>query len=328
MLSDQELAQVQEMSAALTLPVHLTITHGYDDSTFGNNIANIARQISGVSMGAVPLTEELPTDGQYTRLSFGPADRPHIIFMAAPEGRLLGPFLKILGRIGGAETFPVPFDQDAVDHIPDGSEILAFIASGCPHCPAAISQLAALAIAQPKITLTVADALYVVDLAERYRVRATPTIIINGEATMVGQVKVADMVCFLSESAAPESMARILSSMIQSGRAEDAAEVICTKKCPEAALEVFLAPEFSIRLGALLAMEEALERDPRCLDPIVGKLVEQLASGDPPLRGDTAALLGKIGDARAIPGLQAACEDPDEDVADAAQEALEMIEER
>jgi alkyl hydroperoxide reductase subunit AhpF len=303
--------------------VALFLHPGIAESPSGNNIANTARQISGVSMGAVTLTEAQSSDGQYTRLSLGTGARANIIYMAAPEGNELAPFLDILAWFGGAAEAPLSHDPSMEERIPDGSDILVFTAQGCPHCPSAVSSLSALAVAYPRITLTVADAFHAPDLASRYRVRATPTVVINGGATIVGEIKGADALRFLTGS--QESMAQTLSSMIQTGRAEDAAELICEKKCPEAVLEVFSAPEFSTRVGALVAMEEALDRDPRSLDAIVEKLIELLRSPDPALRGDTAGVLGKIGDPRAIPALRVLCDDSHEDVADAAREALELI---
>ncbi len=51
-----------------------------------------------------------------------------------------------------------------------------------------------------------------------------------------------------------------------------------------------------------------------------------LSQDDVALRGDTAELLGKIGNPIAIPALKKTAEDPDPDVREAAEEALEALE--
>ena len=114
--------------------------------------------------------------------------------------------------------------------------------------------------------------------------------------------------------------------MIQAGRAEDAGDLLCREGKPEAIVPIYVSPEFSLRMGALVAMEEALEKDPRSLDPIVDELTELLSHQDAPLRGDTAELLGKIGNRQALPALRKAADDPDPDVRDAVEEALEALE--
>jgi HEAT repeat protein len=78
-------------------------------------------------------------------------------------------------------------------------------------------------------------------------------------------------------------------------------------------------------MGALLVMEEALDRTPRILDPIVAQLTELMRSDDVGLRGDTASILGRIGTKDAVSALKMAVDDPDPDVRDAAVEALENL---
>jgi len=45
------------------------------------------------------------------------------------------------------------------------------------------------------------------------------------------------------------------------------------------------------------------------------------------VRGDIADLLGKIGDRKALPAIKKLLEDPDPNVVEAAEEAVETIEE-
>jgi HEAT repeat protein len=73
-------------------------------------------------------------------------------------------------------------------------------------------------------------------------------------------------------------------------------------------------------------MEEALSQDPRILDEIVDDLILLLSHEDDGLRGDTSELLGKVCLPKAIPHLERLRDDPNEDVRDAAIEALGVLE--
>ena len=129
-------------------------------------------------------------------------------------------------------------------------------------------------------------------LLKRFKVKSTPTIVINEGMTLVGQITRDDLAKRVFEAGQGESLTSVLDSMIKSGRAEDAAELLCKENHPEAILPIYLSPEFSTRMGALLAMEEALERNQRVFDPIVGQ------THGPPLPGRSAPQ----GRHRGVPG--------------------------
>jgi HEAT repeat protein len=129
----------------------------------------------------------------------------------------------------------------------------------------------------------------------------------------------------LLNSQGPESLTADLDSMIQSGRAEDAAALLCASEKQRAILPLYVSKEFSRRIGALVALEEALAINPRILDPVLDDLIDLLSHEDVGLRGDTAELLGKIGNRAAIPALKRTLEDADPDVREAATEALEAL---
>ncbi len=182
-----------------------------------------------------------------------------------------------------------------------------------------------IAVRHPLVDVIIVDAVQFPDVAERYKVRSTPTVIINDAATLVGQVSDEDLVKHLIPHDTGDSFTEVLKSMIDAGRAEDAAQLMCRNKNPKAILPIYQSDEFSSRLGALVVMDEALEIDPACLNPIVEDLMRILSEGDTPVRGDTAELLGRIRHPAAIPALEKAAEDPNPDVREAAQEALELL---
>lgn len=326
MLSDGDLMRVQDTTKAIFRPVTLIVSAARSDDPFEKNLVNVARQIAGVSMDRVRIeeTDEVVRAGMPSiTLSAGSARNIH--YQAVPEGIELEPFLDAISWLGGAKPFPPSHSLVSLDELALPGDILVFIAPVCPHCPRTVRTILSLAARHPLVGATIVDAVQFQDLAERYKVRSTPTVIVNDGATLVGEVREETIVEYLVRSGDAGALPAVLGSMIGAGRAEDAAELVCRNKQPQALLPLYLSPEFSVRMGALVVMEEALEMDARSLDPIVEELIRLLDHEDAPLRGDTAAILGKIGDAKAVPALRKTAQDPHPDVREAAEEALALL---
>jgi hypothetical protein len=328
LLSDQDLMNVQAVSSQLSAPVTIFVNRGAaEENPFEVNLVNIVRQISGVSMNSIRI-EEGEESFLPGRPSLMPAARHvnNIHYFAAPEGTELAPFLDLLLWMG-SDTDPPQFEvTEALEELAAPCHVMVLIAPTCPHCPQVVRAALLLAVRTSLITVSIVDAVQFEDLAQRYKVKSTPTTIINDGLTLIGRLTAEELGGHLLRLAESSSLTPIVESMIKAGRAEDAGELICAKEQPEAMLPVYVSKEFSVRMGALVALEEALERNPRILDPIVDELTSLLFQEEAALRGDTAALLGKIGNPAAIPALRKAAEDQDPDVREAAEEALQSLE--
>ncbi len=326
MLSENDLMRVQSVSQSMKRTVTLNVNLTGNGDFFENNLANIARQLSGVSLNRIDIQErgESPFPGKPS-LGVCVEGRSNIAYMVFPEGPQLGPFLDAVSWLGRGSDPPEFPGRDRVRTLDFPSDILTFVATGCPHCPEAVRFILMLACENPQIKVSIIDALYFHDIAGKYKVKSTPTLIINDGLTLVGGIKTSDLVERLLGLSSEAAMTGILRSMIDSGRAEDAADLMCDRDRPDAILPMFRSNEFSQRMGALLVMEEALDRNPRILDPIVTQLTELMRSDDVGLRGDTASILGRIGTEVAVSALKMAVDDPDPDVRDVAVEALENL---
>ncbi len=327
MLNDTDLMKVQDIAARLAEPVTLHVSGAREGEPFDENLANTARQIAGVSANRILLEEvDPPIFLGKPSVTISSSKGGNIHYLMAPEGLELDPFLDGIAWMGGAEEAPRSDEIDRLSSLSSPVSVLALAATVCPHCPMVIRTVLSAAVGRPLIKVSVVDAVQFSDMAEQYKVRATPTVIINGAATLVGQVTAGELTDHILGASIPESLTETLDSMIKAGRASDAAALVCDRKRPDALLPIYLSQEFSVRMGALVALEEALEIDARCLDPIVDRLIELLSSDDTALRGDTAVLLGKVGDKRAAPAIKQLLEDENEDVRDAAEEALDELE--
>lgn len=329
MLTDNDLIKVQEMSRGLEKKVLLSPIPTAEPDRFEEALFTVARQIAGVASPKIDLdTPESLSPALFPGkpcIVVSADGRSNIYYYAIPQGAELQPFLDAILWVGTDQGPPDSQELETVRNVTVASDLLILMASQCPHCPAVVRTGVGIAAVQPLIKLTVADAVQFADLAERYKVRATPTVIVNDGATLVGQVTEAEMVKHLASVAESSNLEEVVRTMLETGRAEDAARLICEQRRPDALLPMYLAEEFAPRMAALVTFDEALEIDPRALDTIVPDLTALLSHEDVGLRGDSAELLGKIGSEQAVPALEKAAQDEDPDVREAAQEALDAI---
>lgn len=327
MLSDSDLYKTQTTTADLSETVAIHVANAQSGAVFDKNLVNIARQIAGVSWGRITIEEDAgAVFGGKTSITLAAGGRRNIHYLAAPEGLELAPFLDAISWLGKAAPVPASTVLPRLDSLNEPVSVLVLVTAACPHCPEVVRKLLAAAVYAPLLTVTVVDAVAHDDLAARYKVKATPTVIFDGRATLVGRITEAEIVDEVLRKSADTSLTEVLESMIKAGRAEDAAELMVQEGQAAAILPVYQSPELALRIGALVAMEEALAMDPRALDPILDELCALLAHEDARLRGDTADILGKIANPRAVPALRTLLDDPDPDVVDAATDALAALE--
>lgn len=327
LLSDTQLQRVQEVTADCIEPVKIVL-HGEDSgSYFENNLRNIARQMTGVSLNQIQLEQGDEESGLFTPyLALINEGKECVFYHAMPEGSQFEPFLDLIGWLGrgsasGVKTAGSPEGTLRQDDL----ELLLFIASGCPHCPAAVRACSMILRNHPGVRLRIVDALYFTDWASRYKVKSTPTLVVDEGLTLVGNLSFQDLNSRIQGARDPDFATQILESMANTGRAEAAGNWMCKHKAARAILPIYRSPVFSQRMGALVVMEEALDQDPNILDEIVDDLILLLSDEDDGLRGDTAELLGKMGASRAFSALESLLSDPNEDVREAALEAFEKL---
>jgi HEAT repeat protein len=165
------------------------------------------------------------------------------------------------------------------------------------------------------------------DLAEKHNIQSVPTLLIDQELRYVGGLDEEKLFSILGTADSASLLHEKIRKQIKEGSALEAAEWIAGGGDPSFLATDLGASTFEERIALLLALEEALESDPRCLDRMVDPLLPHLAAENASVRGDIADLLGKIGDRKALPALKKLLEDPDPNVVEAATEAVETLEE-
>jgi hypothetical protein len=277
--------------------------------------------------------------GKIAILSGDPASQPFLPAFSAqaehgptlvhyhfvPRGREEEPFREWLWHLAEAKP-PASSEKDrqgATRQRP--AEVLLFVSAQCPNCPSAVRMVSALALETGLMTVHILDAFERPEISEHYRIRSVPTLLIDRNLPVVGVPDRKQLLALLQKDKPAKVLQDQVLSLIQSGHVSEAAGILAAGLDPSFLAQRFQNPTFHEKLALLTTLEEALEISPSCLDPLADRLVPLLNSEQAPLRGDIADLLGKIGHSCALPALEALCQDPDPDVAEAAQEACRMI---
>jgi alkyl hydroperoxide reductase subunit AhpF len=254
--------------------------------------------------------------------------RGKIHYQALPEGPELPPFVETLlgptpGHSGATEGW-----AERLSGLKYPAELLVFIGATCPHCPGAVRSASRIALASALVTVSIADVEVHAKLAERFNVRAVPLTILDGELAVTGVVHPADLVDKILSRGDEGHGRSLLLSLVEQGRFDEAAGRIRTGPGAAHFVALWDGSTTSLRIGLMMAVEEALEAGRAALDGLVNGLLPILASEDAALRGDTADLLGRIGHRAAIQALRRLLADPNPHVAEITAEALEEIDER
>jgi HEAT repeat protein len=210
------------------------------------------------------------------------------------------------------------------------TELLLFIAAGCPACPHQVRSVATLALASPRVSVEIVDAQQDPELSAQYEITSVPTTVVDDELVIVGVVPAVDLAWRLLEREGPDAERVVFSALVESGRISDAAERLSDGRATEVFLDLWSGSTLESRMGLFLVAEEALQWNPGSLQDLALLLIEGLKGGgplaqDPTRVGDTADLLGQIGHPDARPVLEELSRDPNAEVAEAAAEALNEL---
>lgn len=318
-LTSDELETAREVLQALPRPLVLRVQQ--TSRPFSRNFRILIEQLAGITDKLQPLYESDAEAGPpFLEV------KSNLRYLSLPTGLELAPFLQTLRILsaGGSrlslrtlkrlETFLIP------------TRLEAFIAPACPHCPALVVLCSDLALASSYLEVSIVDVTLFPEQVRERGIRAVPTLVINGQERLVGAVREEVLVDrFVNRELAAfhsETFRRIL----KEGDARKlAATMLAEGEIPGSALELLSDHDWSVRLGMMVVLEEIGTHRPELARRACPYLVTLLSHQDPNRRGDAAFLLGLIGDAKVLEGLEPMAEDGSPEVAEAAREAIRRI---
>ncbi len=241
-----------------------------------------------------------------------------ISYRAVPAGTELEPFLDALA--GDGETGGI--------HRPASLQL--HVAAACPHCPGVVRSLLPLIPTGGPLTLEVIDSTICSDLAKAQRIKSVPTLILDQAFRWTGQMPLADLEALLAPGNRSHLGARTLERLLEGGNAGALARLMTDAGKVNPGLGRLLAAEtMSVRLGAMMVVEELLEEVPGLVTELIPTLEAAFAGAPEPAQGDILYIFGEAGS----PGMKKKIEslletDLHSEVAEAAREALERLGER
>jgi len=279
------------------------------------------------SEGVRSFAEKLRAVAPRVRVSFERetgSDAPAILvgsrvrYHAAPTGTELAPFLEAAQRFSAASRPGERADG------PARSDVRVYVASQCPHCPAAVRELFGLLAEDTSVTLTVVDAELCAEMAAGDRVRSVPTVMAGSHYRSTGIVSIEEIRGALAGTRPDGPM---LERMLDGGEAEGVAAMMAEAgEVFPAVLDRLAHSTMSARLGAMAALERLAESAPAAARTAEAGLWERIAGASREATGDLLYMIGEVGTAGSVPRLEAFLESTaDDDLREAATDALALI---
>jgi hypothetical protein len=326
MLTDADLERIRTGLAGTDTPVELIFRPAEHDGALASALLETARRVERASRGTVVLGRD---DGAVMvarpALTIACRGRANLHYLAVPAVREGPPFVEALIGVARLDSAPRAEWTSALTALEKPATLHVFVTSTCPHCPGAVRSSIRLSLANSRISTSIIDALAYPDLAKRFRAQSVPLTVLDGGLSWTGVVPASDLARAVLSRGTEEHDAAVFASLVEHGRLGEAAARIRTGPGAASFVSAWRASTTSARMALLLVVADVLASGSNALEPAVAELVKLLGSDDVSLRGDTADLLGQIGHPAAADGLRALLDDPNPDVVEISEEALEAI---
>jgi hypothetical protein len=252
-------------------------------------------------------------------------------WQAMPEGRELMPFLKTIEMHSspGYATVSVPEAlRSQIESVSLPADLKIYVTPQCPFCPHVLSEIVPLSVLNPVLHLAVIDGALFPELAAGDGVRSVPSVILDGAFRWTGAGHMDEIVNAILNRDPARLGSKSLEDFIKEGNAGALARMmIDLRQVFPAFTDLFEGSEWSIRLGAMVVVEEIAEKSPELLEEMLDLLWSRLHGISGPARGDVMYLfgLGQPGSKLWIDRLKGILENEDEEGREVVMEALEKL---
>jgi glutaredoxin len=322
MLTSQELETARSTLEALRKPAVIKVNLTNDDlskqfRTFIEALATVSSKLQPIY---TTYAESAPPTIEIT---------PNLRYMALPGGREMPPFLRSLISRSNGKTSLAERTLSELSKFISPTKLEVMVSPTCPHCPIVVGLVNQLAVTSSYLEVTIIDITLFAEFARKYNIRAVPTLVIDGQEQLVGNISEDLLVDKLTNQSPAAFRPDSFRKIVKEGDAEKlAGMMVADGDVYGGALELLADPDWSVRMGMMVVLEEVAMRSPDLVQRAYPYLVDLLNHGDANQRGDMAYLLGIIGDGRVLDPLKMLLNDMNPEVAEAAFEAVQKIQER
>lgn len=254
--------------------------------------------------------------------------RENITYSAFPLEKEREPFLEAVSQINDHNPLVSEPIQKALDHLKIPVRLTLYIALQCPHCPNVVRTVMALASHTSTITLHVIDGSLFLEAAQKDRVMSAPCLILDDDFRWTGSVSMDEIVQMITSRDPSRLSTQTLKDIIEQGNAAwIAQQMVKQKKIFEAFIPLLLHETWSVRLGAMVAVEALAETGPDIAALLCPFLIDRFDEKEIPIQGDILYALGEAGDDKTKEWLEKKLSELEHpDLIDAAQEAMDTLE--
>ena len=248
-----------------------------------------------------------------------------IIYNAIPLGMEYEPFVRTMARIAKQDS---DLKKGNLKKLAGKGEVVVFIAPFCPHCARVVETANKIAIANPKIRVRIVDVSLFPELGERFNITSAPTVVINEEIKLIGELDEDELVEWLRRASGGHKLEYFV-TLLRDGRIEEVMEAL-NRNPEDVALVggIIEQPELMARVGAMILLERLFRDNPDKVRIARERILKILESGDSVKVQDAAFILGKIGRKEDIPALESLLKSEDSEIREAVREAVEEIKSR
>ena len=250
-----------------------------------------------------------------------------IAYSGVPTGTEFAPFMEMLSFVGSIASASIFATDDSLAAITAPAILTLYVSSMCPHCPAMVRQIYPLCLKNNSLKLSIIDGPAFPELAEADNIKSLPTLILDNHFRWTASVDVDELVQIMGSRDPAELSVVSLKGMIQDGNAYGLSEMMISEnKIFPAFVELLVHPEFSVRLGAMAAIEDVAEKAGSLAGQVVVPLMDLFDPLDDQIKGDILYVIGMCGDKGVVSFLESvAAATQNEELREAAEDALVEI---
>ncbi len=261
--------------------------------------------------------DEMPGIHVHDRLSF----------QAVPSGTEIGPFIDALQLVAEDNA---PIDEDIASQLKAidlPTHLVLYVAAQCSFCPQAIRQLLPLLAANRHIHLTIVDAMSFPELAEKDNLQSVPTLILEDQFRWTGTFQTNEIIEVMAKRDPSALGPQSLEMLLKEGKAGQLAEMMLEKaQIFPAFYELLIHQKWPVRLGAMVVMDELIEKNLNLALQTVEPLWRKFDNADDRVKGDLLYIFGEMAQKDFVPRLEAILRGQyDSELKEAAAEALDKI---
>ena len=258
-----------------------------------------------------------------------PAIRVHrgLIYHAVPSGAEIGPFIESLQMLDSDKSRSNESLNAQVEKIDLPTSLVIYVSPQCEFCPVAVRQLLPLPILNHRIRLTIIDGTHFPELVEKDRIQSVPTLILEDRFRWTGMFQISEITEIMANRDPSVLGPASLEMMLKEGKASMLAEMMLEKmEIFPAFYEVLIHPKWPVRLGAMVVMDELVEKNLDLALQGLKPLCERFSKVDSRVKGDLLYVLGEMQQKEILPWLETIINgDDDAEVKEAAREALDKL---